>query len=180
MKLANWLSEILKKLFACKDIWLTALPMLLAMINKEKHASVSWHVYGYLTRLVFDARSRYHSQFRGYVYSINSFLRHLCEMLSLFPEKLCQVFGELVTKIGTQGVESLWAYCLLYCCEGVQIVKQFPLSLWLGLAVDDRLSEALFFPVETRAAFEELLRALTSSDWTKTCCGATEGIQVQG
>lgn len=38
MKLANWLSEILEKLFACEDIWLTALSTLLAMINKEKHA----------------------------------------------------------------------------------------------------------------------------------------------
>lgn len=55
-------------------------------------------------------------------------------MLSPFPEKLCQVFGELGTKIGTQKIESLWACCLFYCGEGVQTVKQFPLSLWLGLA----------------------------------------------
>lgn len=67
MKLANWLSEILEKLFACEYIWLTALPMLLEMINKEKHASVSWHVYGRLTRLVFDARADIISVHRLYL-----------------------------------------------------------------------------------------------------------------
>lgn len=40
-------------------------------------------------------------------------------MLSRFPEKMSQVFEELGTKIGTQGMESLWAYGLFYCCEGV-------------------------------------------------------------
>lgn len=135
--------------------------MLLAMINKEKHASVSWHMYGHLTRLVFDARSRHHFRLIGCIYSTSSFLRHLWDMLSLFPEKMSQVFEELGTKIGTQGLESLWACCLFYCCEGVQTVKRFPLPLWLGLAVGDRLSGALCLPVEARAAFEELLRALT-------------------